>query len=152
MTYDDAFDGEAYDSRVAHDIRGWDIYHLSDLVGSGTPAWEPAVLPSLSPADYNATMRVHTIQTLVIRDYSMATGRQHQPIPSVWVFDFGQNMAGIATLRVHNCAAGTIVRLSFGEMTWGGNHTLHNQSLPGMARMFANYTCAGGSAMEEYQT
>jgi alpha-L-rhamnosidase len=147
VTYDDVFDGEAFDGRIAQSLQGWDSCHPPN-----TSTWEPAVLPTLSPADHNATMSAHTLQTVVIRDYTVRTGGQQQPSPGVWVFDFGQNMAGIATLRVLNCAAGAVIRLQFGEVLWDANGTLHNQFPPGMALMLANYTCAGSPGVEEYRT
>ena len=66
-------------------------------------------------------------------------------------------MAGQMTLKVSNCTEGTVIRLIFAEIVWGGNGTAHNQfpgsNRPGgMARMLANYTCAGSSGVESYRT
>jgi alpha-L-rhamnosidase len=147
VTYDDVFDGESFDGRVAKRLQGWDTCSPPK-----TSTWQTAITPARSPADHNATMSAHTLQTVIIRDYDVRAGGQQQPRPGVWVFDFGQNMAGIATLRVRNCAAGTVIRLQFGEILWDANGTLHNQFPPGMALMLANYTCAGSAAVEEYRT
>ena len=111
------------------------------------------------PAGHNAAMSVHTLQTVVVGNYTAASGGVHQPAaaPGSFVFDFVQNMAGIATLRVTGCAAGTVIRLKFGEILWPSNGTVHNQfsgggSGPGgMAQMLANDTCSG-SESEVYTT
>jgi alpha-L-rhamnosidase len=156
VTYDDVFDGEAYDGRVAAATKGWDTCHPPALVAQ---TWEAAVKPTASPADFGAEMSAHTLQTVRVRDYRVATtGGVEQPLPGVFVFNFTQNMAGIATLLVRNCVRGSVIRLRFGETLWSENRTVHNQfpggDRPGgMARMLSNYTCAGGSGGDEvYRT
>ena len=154
ITYDDVFDGEAFDGRVATAMRGWDTCEFP-----AGASWEPTSVPSDTPADHNASMSTHTLQTVVVGNYTAAPGGVHQPAaaPGSYVFDFVQNMAGIVTLRVTDCAAGTVIRLKFGEILWPSNGTVHNQfpgggSGPGgMARMLANYTCSG-SEPEVYTT
>ena len=117
VTYDDVFDGEAYDGRVAAATKGWDRCHPPALV---TATWEAAVKPTASPANFGAELSAHTLQTIRLRDYSVATaGGVEQPLPGVFVFNFDQNMAGIATLRVRGgCARGSVIRLRFGETLW----------------------------------
>ena len=154
VIYDDIFDGEAYDGRVAAAVRGWDGCRPPALVNQ---TWEPAIKPADSPADYHAEMSSHMLHTVRLRDYSAATaGGIEQPVPGVFVFNFTQNMAGIVTLRVRDCLRGSVIRLRFGEILWGENRTVHNQfpggDRPGgMARMLSNYTCAG-AAEEVYRT
>jgi alpha-L-rhamnosidase len=154
VTYDDIFDGEAYDGRVAATVRGWDGCLPPAFVNE---AWEPAVKPADSPADHHAEMSSHVLHTVLLRNYSAAiAGGIEQPVPGVFVFNFTQNMAGIVTLRVRNCLRGSVIRLRFGEIIWGENRTVHNQfpggDRPGgMARMLSNYTCAG-EAEEVYRT
>jgi alpha-L-rhamnosidase len=154
VTYDDIFDGEAYDGRVAATVRGWDGCRPPALVNQ---MWEPAVKPADSPADHQAEMSSHVLHTIILRDYSAATaGGVEQPVPGVFVFNFAQNMAGIVTLRVRDCLRGSVIRLRFGEILWGENQTVHNQfpggDRPGgMARMLSNYTCAGAGE-EVYRT
>lgn len=154
VKYDDVYDGEAFDGRVATAMRGWDTCTFP-----AGASWEPTSVPAYTPADFNASMSAHTLQTVVVGEpYTVAPGGVRQPVaaPGSYVFDFVQNMAGIATLRVTGCSAGTVVRLKFGEILWPSNGTVHNQfpggSGPGgMARMLANYTCSG-SESEEYTT
>jgi alpha-L-rhamnosidase len=164
VTYDDIFDGEAYDGRIAAALQGWDTCNPEGVALH----WENATKPHVSPADHGAELSVHTLQTRVIRDYSADTaGAITQPRPGVYVYNFSQNMAGVATLRVRGCVAGHIVRLRFGEILWSENGTVHNQfpvkiggeiapgqsgdKPGGMARMLANYTCSG-AAEEVYRT
>ena len=155
VIYDDIFDGEAYDGRVAAAVRGWDGCRPPALVSQ---TWEPAVKPAQSPADHHAEMSSHVLHTVHLRDYSAAAaGGVQQPVPGVFVFNFTQNMAGMVTLRVRDCLRGSVIRLRFGEILWGANRTVHNQfpggDRPGgMARMLSNYTCAGGAAEEMYRT
>ena len=158
VTYDDIFDGEAYDGRVAAAVRGWDSCSPPVVVNQ---TWEPAIRPVYSPADSGAELSSHALHTVRLRDYSAATstaGAIEQPLPGVFVFNFSQNMAGIVTLRVRGCLRGSVIRLRFGEILWEKNRTVHNQfpggSRPGgMARMLSNYTCAGAPAGDEvYRT
>lgn len=155
VTYDDVLDGEAYDGRVAQATKSWDSYHPPALV---TATWEAAVKPAQSPADFGAEMSSHTLQTVRLRDYSVATaGGVEQPLPCVFVLNFTQNMAGIVSLHVRDCVRGSVIRLRFAETLWSENRTAHNQfpggDRPGgMARMLSNYTCAGGGTDEVYRT
>jgi alpha-L-rhamnosidase len=104
VTHDDVFDGEAYDGRVAAALSGWDT---CSPAAAAVAKWEPCIQPRDSPADHGAQLSAHTLQTRVIRDYSVATGGGiTEPLPGTFVFKFPQNMAGVVTLRVRDCISG----------------------------------------------
>ena len=43
------------------------------------------------------------------------------------VFDFGQNVAGYAVLRMKSCSKGTVLKLRYAETTFPGGEQIYNQ-------------------------
>ncbi|MBP7826579.1 MAG: Bacterial alpha-L-rhamnosidase [Verrucomicrobia bacterium ADurb.Bin118] len=99
------FLGEVYDAR--HEQPGWDQAGFDDA------AWESAVLatePKLGPLRAQDAPPIRVTRRL-------APVRLTEPQPGVFIFDFGQNFAGWARLRVKG-PAGTRVRLRSGELLY----------------------------------
>ncbi|HEY9172560.1 MAG TPA: family 78 glycoside hydrolase catalytic domain [Verrucomicrobiae bacterium] len=97
--------GEFYDAR--REQAGWDKHGFDDS------RWESAVLASgakLGPLCAQDAPPIRITRTL--KPVKLA-----EPKPGVFIFDFGQNFAGWARLRV-NGAAGTRVRLRSGELLY----------------------------------
>jgi alpha-L-rhamnosidase len=116
--------GETYDARA--ELRGW------DAPGYDAAQWEPAIRAGENP-------RVKAVFTDVLGDKDVDLGfvrpprmqwyaappirvtqelpaqRITEPRPGVYIFDLGQNFAGVARLKVRG-EAGTRVQLRFGEM------------------------------------
>ena len=81
VCYDDIFDGEAFDGRVAAALRGWDTCTPPKSVAK----WESAVEPVLSPADVRAVLSAHTIHSVVLREHRVeGIGDLRQPVPGIW--------------------------------------------------------------------
>jgi alpha-L-rhamnosidase len=96
------YDGEHYDAR--REQPGWDTASFSDA------QWKPVdLVKPLEPeivAQSFQPIRAHEVFT--------AAGIT-SPSPGVYIFDFKQNMAGVARLQVQG-AAGTDIRLRFAEV------------------------------------
>jgi alpha-L-rhamnosidase len=101
VTANDLYAGESYDARLAQD--GWDRPGFDDA------AWHPVrTVPAPSATLTAATAPpIRVVQTL--RAVSVKQSR-----PGVYVYDFGQNFAGWAQLRVAG-PAGTTVRMRTAE-------------------------------------
>jgi len=116
--------GEAYDARA--ELSGW------AAPGYAATTWAPAVRAETNP-------RAHALYSDAVEQRDMDLGfvappkmqaysapsirvtqempakRMSEPTPGVYVFDLGQNFAGIVRLKIKG-AAGTQVRLRYGEM------------------------------------
>ncbi len=96
------YDGESYDAR--REEAGWDGPSFSD--GSWKPAQtivpkEPAIIAQFFPP-------VRVEKTLSAKAIT-------SPKPGIYIYDFGQNLAGVASVRAQG-PAGTDVRLRFAEV------------------------------------
>ncbi len=97
--------GEVYDAR--REQPGWDAAGFDDS------RWEPAELagePTVGPLRAQDAPPIRITRTLK----AVKIG---EPKPGVYIFDFGQNFAGWARLRVKG-PAGTHVRLRSGELIY----------------------------------
>ncbi len=97
--------GEVYDAR--REQPGWDTAGFDDS------RWATAVLarkPQLGPLQAQDAPPIRITRTL-------KPVKLTEPKPSVFIFDFGQNFAGWARLRVQG-PAGTRVRLRSGELLY----------------------------------
>jgi len=110
------YDGETQDARRAQKLAGWDKAGFDDR------AWKSAEI--VAPAEpeilwqYFPPIRVE--KTLDARTIS-------SPAAGVYVFDFGQNLSGVARLRTSG-AAGTDVRLRFAEVL-NADGTIYTENL-----------------------
>lgn len=116
--------GEAYDAR--REMPGWAEPGFDD--SGWTPAIAAAELPRIKAPFFDAEgereIDLGFAAPPVIQPYPAPPIRataEIRPValkeqaPGVWIFDLGQNIAGVARLRVQG-PAGTRVRLRFGEM------------------------------------
>ena len=97
--------GEVYDARL--ELAGWDKPGFDDA------GWQSAVRagePRLGP------LRAQDAPPIRVTDI-LKPVKLTEPRPGVFVFDFGQNFAGWARLRVSG-PAGTRVRLRYGELLY----------------------------------
>ncbi|WP_414664769.1 family 78 glycoside hydrolase catalytic domain [Horticoccus sp. 23ND18S-11] len=116
--------GEAYDARA--ELGDW------SALGFDAKAWETAVPAGANPrlkalySDAGGRREVDLgfVPPAIMQAYSappirvtqeLPARRMSEPKPGVYVFDLGQNFAGVVRLKVRG-AAGTRVQLRFGEM------------------------------------
>ena len=96
------YDGETYDAR--REQPGWSTAAFSDA------KWQPVeVIQPREPAIFAQDFQPIRVDR-VLQAKSVTS-----PKPDVYIFDFGQNMAGVAHLRVQG-SAGTEVQLRFAEV------------------------------------
>jgi alpha-L-rhamnosidase len=88
---DDIYDGETFSGPLAAALAGWAQPGYTPTPGV---AWVPAEAPPVSPATYGSVVSAHPVPIRTDRTFSVAPGGISQPGPGVYVFDFGQNMAG----------------------------------------------------------
>ncbi|HOS91931.1 MAG TPA: family 78 glycoside hydrolase catalytic domain, partial [Armatimonadota bacterium] len=99
---DDLYDGETYDARLA--MPGWDQPGFDDR------EWRPTAIIA------DDIGRLVAQRGPAIRcTHALAPKAITEPSPGVFVFDFGQNLAGRERLRVKG-PAGTAVRIRFAEV------------------------------------
>jgi alpha-L-rhamnosidase len=96
------YDGEDYDAR--REIDGW------DTPGSSQAGWKPVdvvqpIEPRIIPQSFEP----------IREDQALRAVKITTPSPGVTVYDFGQNLAGVARIKVQG-PAGTEVRLRFAEV------------------------------------
>ena len=128
------YNGETYDAR--REQRGWSTSSFSDA------QWKPVeVVQPLEPTIIAQDFQPIRVDR-VLHAKSIGT-----PKPGVYVFDFGQNMAGVARLHVQG-AAGTEVQLRFAEVL-NPDGTIYTANLR-TAKATDRYVLAG-KGPEEYQ-
>lgn len=93
--------GETYDAR--REVRGWDMPGLDEAGWEGVANASPPA-GVLSSEAYPPVKVYQTIKPAAITE----------PKPGVFVYDFGQNMAGIEELTVQG-HSGAVVKMQFGE-------------------------------------
>ncbi len=124
----DLMDGETYDAR--HAIQDWCGVAFDDA------EWSPVVV-----REEKRTL-VGTIDPPVRVLFERPATSVTQPSKGQWVFDLGQNIVGVARVRVR-AARGTVVTIRYGEML-NPDGTLYTANLRGAA-CIDRYTCAGGA-------
>ena len=105
ILFSEIYDGEAYDARLEQP--GWDRPGFDDRRWHGVVT-EPA------PAAQLQSQNIPPIEQLTSASLTRPR-RRWSPSPGVWVFDFGQNFAGWASLFVRG-PRGTRVRMRFAEI------------------------------------
>ncbi|XP_065840208.1 alpha-L-rhamnosidase-like [Oscarella lobularis] len=135
-TMADYYKGEQYDARLEQD--GWNApnFHAANR-------WEDAVQVDHPVGDLHPHMMKRIRKLDVIKAVSMS-----EPFPGVYVFDFGQNFAGVETLRVRG-PAGATVTIYKGELLFE-NGTVNNQLIK-FANMTTVYTLRGSDEIEIFE-
>lgn len=128
------YDGETYDAR--REQPGWATPQFDDA------AWQPiqTIHPS-EPAIVAQEYQPIRIET------TLHPKSLNQPKPGVYVFDFGQNMAGFAHLRVQ-AKSGTKIRLRFAEVL-NPDGTIYIDNL--RTALATDYFTTAGKGVEEYE-
>lgn len=124
----DFYHGETYDAR--REMPGWDSPGFDDRL------WEPVVVTE----KVNLTLTAHPGEP-VRKVAELPAQKVSEPQPGVFIFDLGQNMVGVARLRVRGAPAGTRIRLRFAEML-NPDGTLYTANLR-RARNTDTYICKG---------
>eukprot|EP01079_Euglenida_sp_SAG-EU17-18_P004305 gene4305-783_t len=103
--------GEVFDGRVAAQIQGWTLPGFKPA-----QPWTAPLAPMVGPGTWNAALSAQTLQITTDRDYPAVSVTE--PRPGTFVFDFGQNMAGQATLTLPagSCPAGTVIAMQHAEI------------------------------------
>ncbi|MFC1539388.1 family 78 glycoside hydrolase catalytic domain, partial [Candidatus Latescibacterota bacterium] len=94
--------GEKYDARLEQS--GWNDNGFDD---SG---WKNAVAVPAPPGNLQSQYLPPIRVTKILKAVALT-----EPEPNVYIFDMGQNFAGVARLRVQ-CSAGTNIRIRYGEV------------------------------------
>eukprot|EP00698_Gefionella_okellyi_P008493 TRINITY_DN2105_c0_g1_i1.p1 TRINITY_DN2105_c0_g1~~TRINITY_DN2105_c0_g1_i1.p1 ORF type:complete len:1115 (+),score=230.55 TRINITY_DN2105_c0_g1_i1:139-3483(+) len=137
ITFDDLYIGEVYDARLLQ--AGWDRPYFANKT-----EWTRAVLTTPVPT---ALLSSASIAPAVRAVETYSPRLIYESAPGVYVVDFGQNMAGVARLRVRG-PAGTNVVLQHAESLRPDGSVHVNEY--GNSPMWANYTLAGTDEYELY--
>jgi alpha-L-rhamnosidase len=133
ILHSELYDGETEDARRAEP--GWDT---ADFKAKG---WKSAITIDPKPA------KVEAQEYAPIRvERSVPAVSLKQPKPGVYVYDFGQNLAGVERLRVEG-PAGTNVRMRFAEII-NDDGTLYTDNLR-TAKVTDNFILSG-KGVEEF--
>lgn len=133
ILHSELYDGETQDARQLQ--RGWDTAAFDANGWQNAVAIEPKPVP-IDAQDYPA-IRVET---------TVAAKSVAEPKPGVFVFDFGQNLAGIERVRLQG-PAGTDVRLRFAEIV-NDDGTIYTDNLR-TAKVTDHFILAG-NGIEEF--
>jgi len=96
--------GERYDARL--EVTGWDQPGFDDS------SWNDANMAREPMGTLRAQMTPPVRMTAIVKPVAMT-----QPQPGVYIFDMGQNFAGVARLKVTG-SAGTQIRMRYGELLY----------------------------------
>lgn len=132
VLHSELYDGETQDARQVQP--GWNTADLDANNWQHAVAIEPKPVP-IEAQDYPA-IRVET---------TVAAKSVTEPKPGVYVFDFGQNLAGIERVRLQG-PAGTDVRLRFAEIL-NDDGTLYTDNLR-TAKVTDHFILAGNGVEE----
>ncbi|MBP5232545.1 MAG: family 78 glycoside hydrolase catalytic domain [Planctomycetes bacterium] len=121
--------GEHYDATL--EMPGWDRpgYDDAGWLAANVCEWPEGVPLTAHPGE---PVRVFA---------ELKPERRWQARPGVWVFDFGQNFAGVVRMRLRRPAAGTMVRLRFAEMVMPDDNIYVDNLRQAVSTDF--YVCAG---------
>ncbi len=133
ILHSELYDGETQDARQLQP--GWDTAEFDASGWQHAVAIEPKPVP-IEAQDYPA-IRVET---------TVAAKPVTEPKPGVYVFDFGQNLAGVERVRLQG-PAGTDVRLRFAEIV-NDDGTLYTDNLR-TAKVTDHFILAG-KGVEEF--
>ncbi|HUX45637.1 MAG TPA: family 78 glycoside hydrolase catalytic domain, partial [Terracidiphilus sp.] len=127
ILHSELYDGESQDARRREP--GW------DTAGFSAHRWKTAM--AISPAP----VRIEAQEHEPIRvERELTAVHVTEPKPGVFIYDFGQNMAGVEKVQVSG-PAGTTVRLRFGEIL-NADGTLYTENLR-TAKVTDTFTLAG---------
>ncbi|HTM35205.1 MAG TPA: family 78 glycoside hydrolase catalytic domain [Terriglobales bacterium] len=133
-TSSEIYDGETFDARRVQ--AGWDTATFNDA------SWQQVQLPAIADIaiEWQSFPPIRVEKELTAKSMAM-------PAPGTYVFDFGQNLAGVARLRVEG-ARGTLVQLRFAELA-NSDDSIYTENLRN-AKARDRITLAG-TGVEEFQ-
>ncbi|MGB7547130.1 MAG: family 78 glycoside hydrolase catalytic domain [Terracidiphilus sp.] len=114
ILHSEIYDGESQDARLAQP--GWDTAVFSARGWKSALAIDPR--PTTIEAENYPPIRV---------ERTVAAKSVTEPVPGVYVYDFGQNLAGVERVRVAG-PAGTKIQLRFAEIV-NADGTLYTDNL-----------------------
>ena len=111
ILYNDIFNGETYDARL--ELDGWSEpgYDGKDWASVAVSTPEKLGLGELVPQLSGTIKIMDTVTAKAVTE----------PQKNVYIYDFGQNLAGFVTLKLKG-SAGTVVKLRHAEMLNDGNN------------------------------
>jgi alpha-L-rhamnosidase len=124
----ETYTGERYDARL--EMPGWDRPGFDDAGWKPVTLYDPGPV-ELVPQDEPPIRVTQEIAPVSVREQA----------PGAFVFDMGQNMAGVCRLEVSG-PAGTVVKLRHGEVL-NPDGTIHTENLRA-AEATDTYTLRGG--------
>ena len=135
ITYDSIYGGESYDARLERS--GGDTASFDDS------SWQPALLVA-PPGGELVSQQMPPVR--VVR--RLTPRKLTEPRPGVYVFDFGQNFAGVSELTV-DAPAGTTITLRHGERVASDGsldvvESMRHQRQKPPRFQTSEYTTAGG--------
>ncbi|HWA95985.1 MAG TPA: family 78 glycoside hydrolase catalytic domain [Terracidiphilus sp.] len=133
ILHSELYDGEKQDGRMAGP--------LESQADGEQPAWEKAEV--IAPAKVRVMAQTYAPVRI---EKEMKAVKLTEPKPGVWVYDFGQNMAAVETVRVKG-PAGTKVRLRFAEIL-NDDGTLYTENL--RTAKATDYFTLSGKGVEEF--
>jgi alpha-L-rhamnosidase len=126
------YDGEKQDARLVH--LGWNTAQFNADGWKGVETIDPKPMQILAQ-DYPS----------IRMERAVAAKSVTEPKPGVYVYDFGQNLAGVEKVRVHG-PAGTDVRVRFAEIV-NADGTIYTDNLR-TAKATDHFILAGGGEEE----
>jgi alpha-L-rhamnosidase len=127
------YDGEKQDARLAQP--GW-----------STPQFDAANWKSAETIEPNPVQVLAQDYPSIRIERTVAAKSVTEPNPGVYVYDFGQNLAGVEKVRVHG-PAGTVVRLRFAEIV-NADGTIYTDNL--RTAKATDHFILAGSGEEEF--
>jgi alpha-L-rhamnosidase len=132
ILHSEIYDGESQDERLNQP--GWDTAAFNASNWKTAQAIEPKLI-SIEAEDYPPIRAERTVEAKSVTE----------PRPGVWVYDFGQNLAGVERVRIAG-PAGTDVRLRFAEIL-NDDGTLYTDNL--RTAKATDHFILGGHGVEE---
>ncbi len=114
ILHSEIYDGESQDARLKQ--AGWDTADFDEAAWKNAQLIDPAPV-EIGAQDYPSIRAERTLEAKSVTE----------PKPGVYVYDFGQNFAGVERLRVEG-PAGTDVRLRFAEIV-NADGTIYTDNL-----------------------
>lgn len=114
VRYGSFFQGEVYDAQEEQDVKGWTSANYDDEY------WEPAVEVkegNVFPQAKDYQMLADMARPILPID-TLTAKSMEEVRPGVYVYDLGQNMAGVPLLRFHGLKSGTEVKVRFAEIKY----------------------------------
>ena len=135
---------------LASDIMNGEDYDARDALDASDPAlrldgrWVPVVERTDGlPPEIDGQVSPPVRELLTLKPQAIS-----EPAPAHWVFDLGQNMVGVARIRMAG-SAGTKVTVRFAEML-NRDRTIYTDNYRG-AKSTDTYVCRGGGGAETWQ-